>query len=549
MKYSDVHTRETSSTTIMTSTRPHTKRPLELTVPPGTPSLTKVGVPRRQPPEPSPCPARRCPRLLPPTSKVFPVTSNSGGTKAPSGSSGEGKEKASDHTRTRPNGEEEARRAGAVASRSPGAPSVLASQATGSEETVLEQEDLVLHGKPGEAVQGGRRRVFPASQRRGLKESAGESREVRSGPPWSRGGAAGTLEAGQAAGGPLHWPPRPRPHAPQPFTIGWRLQGWRAPRGSPAGAVTQPVGASHLLLPQRFLGLEIPPGQPLRSGGPGWDPVSTFSPKAPSAAPATAPGSPLSCSMKHTFPLVLNARVSGVMHRVWKMAAWATLLMDRLHSRHTAHASCSLRPLSRSDRMSARDTFSCQDRPQLRQVWGQTQAAAGPRPRERPGATASRPTRGKQTTRGGVSLYVRNGVVGKGFKKTTQKVTCPTVPWMPEATGHLAERPACCWEPVSAPGAGTWFFVPEITASHSPRVQPGSPHPDPPAPMWLGGHADGLHFFRSYAGEQGIGTGGHELVRTEAAWCPQQSKRGVSLPRDHGTHRNAGHDGGAAAQT
>lgn len=72
--------------------------------------------------------------------------------------------------------------------------------------------------------------------------------------------------------------------------------------------------------------------------------------------------SPLSCSMKHTFPLVLKAKVSGVMHRVWKMAAWATLLMDRLHSRHTAQASCSLRPRSRRERISARDTFSCQDR-------------------------------------------------------------------------------------------------------------------------------------------------------------------------------------------
>lgn len=71
---------------------------------------------------------------------------------------------------------------------------------------------------------------------------------------------------------------------------------------------------------------------------------------------------PLSCSMKHTFPLVLKARVSGVMHRVWKMAACATLRMDRLHSRHTAQASCSLRPRSRRERMSARDTFSCQDR-------------------------------------------------------------------------------------------------------------------------------------------------------------------------------------------
>lgn len=79
--------------------------------------------------------------------------------------------------------------------------------------------------------------------------------------------------------------------------------------------------------------------------------------------PAMVPFSlPLSCSMKHTFPLVLKARVSGVMHRVWKMAACATLRMDRLHSRHTAQASCSLRPRSRRERMSARDTFSCQDR-------------------------------------------------------------------------------------------------------------------------------------------------------------------------------------------
>lgn len=82
-----------------------------------------------------------------------------------------------------------------------------------------------------------------------------------------------------------------------------------------------------------------------------------------SPTPTVSPfSSPLSCSMKHTFPLVLKAKVSGVMHRVWKMAAWATLRMDRLHSRHTAQASCSLRPRSRRERMSARDTFSCQDR-------------------------------------------------------------------------------------------------------------------------------------------------------------------------------------------
>lgn len=75
-----------------------------------------------------------------------------------------------------------------------------------------------------------------------------------------------------------------------------------------------------------------------------------------------ARASPLSCSMKHTFPLVLKAKVSGVMHSVWKRAACATLRMARQHSRHTAQASRSPRPRSRRDRMSARDTFSCQHR-------------------------------------------------------------------------------------------------------------------------------------------------------------------------------------------
>lgn len=79
--------------------------------------------------------------------------------------------------------------------------------------------------------------------------------------------------------------------------------------------------------------------------------------------PRRREGSPLSCSMKHRFPLVLKARVSGVMHRIWKRAEWATLLRARLHSRHTAQASCSLRPPSRRERTSVRDTFSCRDRP------------------------------------------------------------------------------------------------------------------------------------------------------------------------------------------
>lgn len=55
------------------------------------------------------------------TSKVFPVTSNSGGTKAPSGSSGERKRRCCDHTLARQEaalGEERA-----PAPRSPGADS------------------------------------------------------------------------------------------------------------------------------------------------------------------------------------------------------------------------------------------------------------------------------------------------------------------------------------------------------------------------------------------------------------------------------------------
>lgn len=112
-----VRTRETHSAAVMTSKRPNAK------LPPGTLTLTKGGAPKAAS-APRPCPAQRCPRRrgpprvslapaarleglwpqrpLPPTSKVFPVTSNSGGTKAPSGSSGEGKEKASGRTRAGP---------------------------------------------------------------------------------------------------------------------------------------------------------------------------------------------------------------------------------------------------------------------------------------------------------------------------------------------------------------------------------------------------------------------------------------------------------------
>lgn len=69
--------------------------------------------------------------------------------------------------------------------------------------------------------------------------------------------------------------------------------------------------------------------------------------------------SPLSCSMKQTFPWALKARVSGVMHRVWKRWEGLMLCSAWTHSAHTAHTSSSDRQLSRSERMSARDTFSC----------------------------------------------------------------------------------------------------------------------------------------------------------------------------------------------
>jgi hypothetical protein len=138
--------------------------------------------------------------------------------------------------------------------------------------------------------------------------------------------------------------------------------------GSP-GTVRPPGHPSSMSNPP--LGLRIP------SGNPGLCPrlpvlMVTMMRAAPRHAALWA--SPLSCSMKQTFPLVLKARVSGVMHRVWKMAAWATLCMDRLHSRHTAQASCSLRPLSRRDKMSASDTFSCQDMPWCESMEGPPQA-------------------------------------------------------------------------------------------------------------------------------------------------------------------------------
>lgn len=70
--------------------------------------------------------------------------------------------------------------------------------------------------------------------------------------------------------------------------------------------------------------------------------------------------SPLRCSMKQTLPWALKARVSGVIQRVWKSGEWAMLRKERTHSKHTAHTSCSDRQLSRRERMSARETFSCQ---------------------------------------------------------------------------------------------------------------------------------------------------------------------------------------------
>lgn len=69
--------------------------------------------------------------------------------------------------------------------------------------------------------------------------------------------------------------------------------------------------------------------------------------------------SPLSCSMKQTFPWALKARVSGVIHRVWKRWDGLMLCSATTHCAHTAHTSSSDRQLSRRERMSARDTFSC----------------------------------------------------------------------------------------------------------------------------------------------------------------------------------------------
>lgn len=63
--------------------------------------------------------------------------------------------------------------------------------------------------------------------------------------------------------------------------------------------------------------------------------------------------------MKQTFPWALKARVSGVMHRVWKRWEGLMLCRARAHSAHTAHTSSSVRQLSLRERMSARDTFSC----------------------------------------------------------------------------------------------------------------------------------------------------------------------------------------------
>lgn len=186
-----------------------------------------------------------------------------------------------------------------------------------------------------------------------------------------------------------------------------------------------------------------------RPGGP----VPTLVPKA--RLPPPRPGSPLSCSMKHTLPLVLKASVSGVMHRVWKMAAWATLLMDRLHSRHTAHASCSLRPLSRSERMSARDTFSCQDRPRLRRVRG-----------------GRRPPRS-------FTFRQKWGCRQRLFeeKQQSQQVTSPLSPGCQRPQGlwqndqHVTGNRCPSW-------AGTQFFLPEIPAA--PQPPGGGPGPQAP---------------------------------------------------------------------
>ncbi|CAL8362005.1 unnamed protein product [Boreogadus saida] len=44
----------------------------------------------------------------------------------------------------------------------------------------------------------------------------------------------------------------------------------------------------------------------------------------------SAPHTPLSCSMKHTFPWALKASVSGVMHRLWK--SWVGWMLRKANT-------------------------------------------------------------------------------------------------------------------------------------------------------------------------------------------------------------------------
>lgn len=159
--------------------------------------------------------------------------------------------------------------------------------------------------------------------------------------------------------------------------------------------------------------------------------------------------------MKHTFPLVLNARVSGVMHRVWKMAVWATLLMDRLHSRHTAHASCSLRPRSRRERMSARDTFSCQDRLRLRQVWGQARAQQALLPGKGLAPWRLHGFSGSRQRAAGFHFTSETGLWAKPLEKSHPRSHPPHCPL--DARGHRAfgRTTGVFLGDMFTPGAGT----------------------------------------------------------------------------------------------
>lgn len=119
------------------------------------------------------------PHRRPLTSKVFPVTSNSGGTKAPSGSSGERQRRCCDHTPTR------RRRLWARSGPWPGA---------------LQGPILPPAPSPALVPEGRETISFPASVgawlRRGSRgavfRESWSTRPLHSGPPWGAGGPGPT---------------------------------------------------------------------------------------------------------------------------------------------------------------------------------------------------------------------------------------------------------------------------------------------------------------------------------------------------------------------